>query len=273
MILSSLIYLSHSYRPRDAMVNAYFARLIESEGLVPSLDPPSTDVNSAKLERHLGHSDAMIAILTERETGVSPHILYEIALGVRSQKPLLVFVEDTLPSTILPTRILQRRFSYRSFPRNTREYRQSLTILRDYIGDPPPNYQSLLAPRTCLLLGGSTMSDSMLDKIQTYIEKERKYEILTSVKMAAELDKHPIAYNVLREIDLIIAFCSQTLDRRDSYLLGIAQGVSKPTITFTTEPGFPAPGEVPSEYEPRVLMPGTGADKLLKMLTRELVTR
>ena len=117
------------------------------------------------------------------------------------------------------------------------------------------------------------MSDSMLDKIQTYIEKERKYEILTSVKMAAELDKHPIAYNVLREIDLIIAFCSQTLDRRDSYLLGIAQGVSKPTITFTTEPGFPAPGEVPSEYEPRVLMPGTGADKLLKMLTRELVTR
>lgn len=252
------------------MVNAYFARLIESEDLVPSLDPPSTDVNSAKLERHLGHSDAMIAILTERETGVSPHILYEIALGVRSQKPLLVFVEDTLPSTILPTRILQRRFSYRSFPRNTREYRQSLTILRDYIGDPPPNYQSLLTPRTCLLLGGSTMSDSMLDKIRTYIEKERKYEIFTSVKMIAELDKHPMAYNALREIDLIIAFCSKTLDRRDSYLLGIAQGASKPTITFTTEPGFPAPGEVPSEYQPRVLMPGTGADKLLKMLTREL---
>ena len=174
MILSSLIYLAHSYRPRDAMVNAYFARLIESEGLVPSLDPPSTDVNSAKLERHLGHSDAMIAILTERETGVSPHILYEIALGVRSQKPLLVFVEDTLPSTILPTRILQRRFSYRSFPRNTRITNKVLrfcvttSVIRHQI------IKACLLPRTCLLLGGSTMSDSMLDKIQTYIEKEQE---------------------------------------------------------------------------------------------------
>jgi hypothetical protein len=79
--MTSLVYLAHSYRPRDAVVNDYFARLIESEGLVPSLDPPSTDVNSAKLERHLGQSDAMIAILTERETGVSPHILYEILIG------------------------------------------------------------------------------------------------------------------------------------------------------------------------------------------------
>lgn len=268
--MTSLVYLAHSYRPRDAVVNDYFARLIESEGLVPSLDPPSADVNSAKLERHLGQSDAMIAILTERETGVSPHILYEIALGVRSQKPLLVFVEDTLPPSILPARVLQRRFSYRSFPRNTREYRQSLTILRDYIGDPPPHYQSLLTPRTCLLLGGSTLPESASRQIKEYVEKKRQYETVMSSRLIADLDKHPIAYDALREIDLVIAFCGLALDRRDSYLLGIAQGISKPTIILTTELGFPASGKVPLEYQPRLLTASTDVNKIIEMLSKEL---
>jgi hypothetical protein len=270
VIVTSLVYLSHSYRPRDAAVNDYFARLIESEGLMPSLDPPSTDVNSAKLERHLGQSDAMVAILTERENGVSPHILYEIALGVRSQKPLLVFVEDTLPSTILPAGILQRRFPHRSFPRNTREYRQSLTMLRDYIGEPPPHYQSLLVPRTCLLLGGSTLPDPTVDKIQTYIEKERRYNVLTSARIIDELAQHPIAHDALREIDLVIAFSGPNLDHRDSYLLGISHGICKPVIIFATEPGFPASTKVPSEYWPRIFDQGTDLNVLCEMIVKEL---
>lgn len=146
---------------------------MESEGFLPSLDPPSTNVNAAKLERHLSHTDAMIAILTMRETGVSPHIYYEIALGVRSQKPLLVFVEDTLPSNILPARILQRRFSHRSFLRDSREHRQSLSILRTYISDPPPHYQVLLTRRTCLILGGPTLPGDVFAKLQEFIRDGR----------------------------------------------------------------------------------------------------
>jgi hypothetical protein len=268
--VASLVYLAHSYRSRDAMVNDYFARLIESEDLVPSLDPPSQSVNAAKLERHLGQSDAMIAILTERETGASPHILYEIALGIKSHKPLLVFVEDTLPPAIIPTRVLQRRFSYRSFLRNTREYKQSLAILRDYIGDPPPSYQSLLTPRTCLVLGGSTLPGSSLEKIRDYIGRERRYETLASADLIAKLDEHPMAYDALRDIDLVIAFCSGTLDRRDGYLLGIAQGISKPSIILTAEPAFPSSGDVPEEYQPRILTPGAGVDELIKIISEEL---
>src|SRR5579863_7674780 len=108
--------------------------------------------------------------------------------------------------------------------------RQSLTILRDYIGDPPPHYQSLLAPRTSLMLGASTLPERVAGRVKSFIETKRQYETLISGRLNADLDKHPIAYDALREIDLVIAFCSPALDRRDSYLLGIAQGISKPTI-------------------------------------------
>ena len=212
----------------------------------------------------------MIAILTERQTGVSPHILYEVALGIRSRKPLLAFVEDTLPPAILPDKVLQRRFSYRSFPRSTREYRQSLTILRDYIGEPPPHYQSLLTPRTCLVLGTSTLPEATWTQIRDYVEKTRKYETLMSGKLIADLAKHPIAYDEFREIDLVIAFGGQTFDRRDSHLLGIAHGISKPTIIFTTEEGFPASGKVPAEYQPRLLTPNSDANSIIEMLAKEL---
>src|SRR6476619_8420326 len=63
-LMPNIVYFAHSYRPTDADVNDYFARLMKSEQLIPSLDPPSDAVNSAKLERHLNYSDGMVAILT-----------------------------------------------------------------------------------------------------------------------------------------------------------------------------------------------------------------
>lgn len=96
-------------------MNDYFARLMEAEGLVASLDPPSSRVNSAKLERHAGHCDAMVVVLTERESGASPHILYEISVGLRARKPVLAFIEDTPPPGIVPTHVLQRRFHFAHF--------------------------------------------------------------------------------------------------------------------------------------------------------------
>ncbi len=42
-----LIYSSHSYRKPDASVVKFFGVLMRSEGLVPSLDPPSNRLNSA----------------------------------------------------------------------------------------------------------------------------------------------------------------------------------------------------------------------------------
>ena len=65
----SIVYFAHSYRGRDAGVVDFFARLIRSEGLTLSLDPPSDAVNSAKLQRHLNASDGLIAVLSRRPEG------------------------------------------------------------------------------------------------------------------------------------------------------------------------------------------------------------
>jgi hypothetical protein len=119
----NIVYFSHSYRKEDAQIVKYFGRLMRSENLIPSLDPPSESVNAAKLERHLNSSDGMVAVITKREGGVSPHILFEIVLCLRARKPVIVFVEDELSDKLVPARILQRRFSRRSYLRQVRQHR------------------------------------------------------------------------------------------------------------------------------------------------------
>ncbi|MCE8426970.1 MAG: hypothetical protein J5U19_01095, partial [Candidatus Methanoperedens sp.] len=56
----NIVYFSHSYREEDRGLVEYFGELIQSQGLIPSLDPPSDSVNAAKLERHLNNSDGTI---------------------------------------------------------------------------------------------------------------------------------------------------------------------------------------------------------------------
>lgn len=70
------IYFSHGYRERETVFNKYFGMLIEQSGFIPSLDPPSRDVNSAKLEKHLKHTIGLIAIAANRDGNLSPYIRY-----------------------------------------------------------------------------------------------------------------------------------------------------------------------------------------------------
>ena len=123
----NLVYFSHSYRKEDTDSVRYFARLMRSEGFLPSLDPPSKSVNTSKLERHLRSSDGLVAVLNWRKEGVSKYILFEIGLCIRARKPLLVFVEDNLPDDIIPAGILQRRFSRQSYLRQIREHKHDFT--------------------------------------------------------------------------------------------------------------------------------------------------
>src|SRR5580700_8456645 len=99
----NIAYVSHSYRKEDSGVVGYFLRLMTANEITGSLDPPSSAVNAAKLERHLRTVDGMVAVLTRRVGGVSPHILYEIELCLRGRKPLIVFVEDDLPNDLVPS--------------------------------------------------------------------------------------------------------------------------------------------------------------------------
>src|SRR5205085_340628 len=120
--------------------------------------PPSETVNTAKLQRHLNSSDAMVAVLTQRRTGVSPYILFEIALCLRSRKPLLVLIEDVLPAGLVPERVLQRRFSRGAFLRQVREHRHAVGVLKTYLGqEPPPRYQPTLSQRSCVVAGDEVL--------------------------------------------------------------------------------------------------------------------
>lgn len=270
--LSNLVYFSHSYRPRDAVVNNYFARLMESEGLVASLDPPSptNSVNSAKLERHLASCEGMIVVLTQREDGVSPHILYEISLGLRSGKPVLIFIEDTLPPDIIPAYILQRRFSLRSFPRSVREHRQAIAILHAHIGSGVPRLQRLSAPRTCLLLGIASLEPRVGIAVEQHVRHVRQYEIVTSTDLIEDFDRHPIAYGRLREFSLLVAFLEPEHDRDELQLLGEARSAFVPSITFTQGRERRSSVSVPTEYRPRIVDSGVGATALTELISTEI---
>ncbi len=165
-----LVYYAHSYRKPDAAVVEFFSELMRSEGLTASLDPPSDRLNSAKPERHLRATDGMLAVLTARDGGVSHYILYEISLCLRANKPLLVFIEDILPSGLISPRVLQRRFSRKALLRQVRDHRHAIQTFHYYIGnEPPANYQPSVDMRKCLLAGLSDLPSSVADRLQSQL--------------------------------------------------------------------------------------------------------
>lgn len=232
-------------------MNDYFARLMKSEQLVPSLDPPSDRINSAKLERHLNHSDGMVVVLTEREGGVSPYIMYEIALAVRGRKPILVFIEDTLPTKVVPRRVLQCRFSRRSFLRQIKQHRHALKMLRSYLGKQAgPQYQPSEAQRSCLVIGVQALSN----------EKNALYELLHArhgyEPITLDPDERPFTeghswWDRVSGVDVVLSLQGHSPDPRDTYTLGAVRGALRPLIALTSDGNYSYSPKLPREYQPR----------------------
>ena len=241
-----IVYFSHSYRPEDQRVNDFFSRLMESEGLVLSLDPPSESVNTAKLQRHLNSNDGMVAVVTWREGGVSPFIRFEINLCLRSRKPLLVFVEDVLPDGLIPARVLQRRFSRGAFLRQVREHRHAVRVFQTYMGeDPPPRYQPEISQRSCVFAGEEVLTKPIETALETMLS-ERGYR---TVRSSALVDDQAGIAEALSQADVALAF----LDARSPtahYARGLLAGASVPTVEFIAEARSPLPADVPEEFTP-----------------------
>src|SRR5215213_9870670 len=164
------IYFSHGYREREAVFNKYFGMLIEQCGFIPSLDPPSGDVNSAKLEKQLKHTVGLIAIAANRDGSLSPFIRYEIDLAIRIGKPVLVFLEDSLSDKVLPDFLLKRRFSTKSFYRDFYEHNHALNIFKSFTGDNQlPRYQSLTYQKSAILLGFDNTLSDLEGEIKNYL--------------------------------------------------------------------------------------------------------
>lgn len=258
----ALVYFAHSYRERDARVVDYFGRLMRSEGLIPSLDPPSDTVNGAKLQRHLNSSDGMVAVLSRRESGTSPHILYELALAIRARFPLLVFVEDSLPNDIVSNRVLQQRFSHRSFLREAPVHRHALRTFKDYVGGTSTGwYQRVRGKRSCLVLDSDLIQPALRDATIEWIG-EADYDVEVVDDSGSISPWHP--YDMINSASVAVTFVEGSA--RSSYLTGFTAGVSVPTISLTTDDRYPLRPNVPAEYQCRFV---DNTDRLKEVLRAE----
>lgn len=246
-----IVYWAHSYRDEDAAVNRYFGVLIEkAAGMVVNFDPPSKAVNSSKLERNLLVSDGMVAVLTWRANGPSQYILYEIGLALRARKPLVVFLDDRLPDGLIPPRVLQRRFSSRTYFHQVREHTHALRTLKEYMGDPPPvRYQPSAGQRSCGLLGLDAISPGGAEELNRFVAGlgYRPVEMWT-IETGNPLSFAGFEY--VASIDLVLA-CADSSTRETDFWRGTFSTVPIPAITFTTKADYPFDSRFPLEFQPR----------------------
>jgi hypothetical protein len=254
----SVVYFAHSYRERDADVVDFFARLIRSEGLTVSLDPPSDHVNAAKLQRHLNASDGMVAVLSKREEGTSAHVLFEITLAIRCGKPILVYVEDTIDARALPPGVSQQRFSLRWYLREVRDHRHTLESFKRFLNDyAQPQFRPSTSRRTCVLESSSNLPIADQQRVASWIEAEADYDV-----QLLRQDITPYeAWAILRNANVGVSI----VDERRSYLNGLLTGIGLPIIELTTYDGG-AQGQSwpPAEYQPIHVAPdGAAVSQLL----------
>lgn len=265
-----VIYYSHSYRQVDKDINEFFQELMLDEGLTPSLDPPSDPdrLNSAKPERHLRSTDGMIAVLTYRDPEPSGYILYEISLCLRSQKPVLVFIEDVLPSTIVSGSLFIRRFSRRRYLREVRNHRHALKLLKTYIGsEPPPSYQPTWEQRSCLIIGASAIPKDECDEIEKKL-MSLSYNPKVPQSSATYLScAYPYDFLISQSV-LCLSFV-ENISPEECYLLGAARATLTPTILFSKNPKYAFNKNVPLEYQPRIVS-ANDVGKLCETLSNEI---
>jgi hypothetical protein len=249
-----LVYFSHSYRQEDALVVRYFGELIRSEGLLPVLDPPSESVNAARLQHHLRDSDGMIVLLTRRDDGVSPHVLFEATLCLQARKPLLVFVEDVLSVDIIPQRILRSRFSRKWFFRQVRDHRQSVRLFQSYLGnEPPPRYQPVATKQTCLAIGTAVLAPKPRKAMLEAIE-QNGYNVIAEPLSDWQQDQSIQISEHLACADLAVEVVDSS-GPADQFLMGAVRAAFIPRISVTIQQDFPCDTKIPQEYQPRIIQP------------------
>lgn len=261
------LYFAHGYREREAPFSAYFSKLMGRLDFIPSLDPPSDDVNSAKLERHLRYTDGLVAVLTEREGGPFLHILYEISMAIRARKPGLVFLEDTLPEDILTRGVLQCRFSARSYVREIRDHFHALEMLKSYMGEQQlPRYRVSSRQRFSVLTGTDELSPDLTKGIIELLSK-RGYKVhdISVEKSPIPLPGH--MHYEISDADLIISVVSSK-DVLSTYALGVSQSALVPNILLAVS-DYPIKPLIPEEYQRRIIS-NDDVDKSLKAIDSQI---
>lgn len=262
------VYFAHGYREREAPFAEYFSRLLYHQRLVPSLDPPSDTVNGAKLEHHLRHTKGFVAIIANRNNEVSPHILFEMSVAIRSGKPAAVFFEDTLSPNLFPSGIIKRRFSAKSFIRETREHVHAIEALETYIGrENLPRFVSEDDHRTCLFVGLRQSRIGYKEEVLSLV-RSRGFSVgeLSSGRL-----KLPIDVNLMSKIksaDLAIVFLDDN-SSESMYYLGLLRASMVPTLLYVTSKNYPFSVGIPIEYQ-RVYVPKNDTQTGIARIVRDI---
>ena len=246
------IYFSHGYRDRERKFNSYFQQLLHQLELLPNLDPPSADVNAAKLEKNLSYNKGLIAILSDRSGECSPYMLYEISMCLRAGKPLLVFLEDTLPSSVIPARVPQARFSSKSYFRQARHHVHCLQIFQTYLGtEYEPDFIMPRSRKNCIVIGVRSLSQAQRTATEEVLASngyDVSYIKTGKLRIPQTLDEmlgFLTAY-------LVLAFVDDNSTEL-AYILGLLQRAIVPTITFTLKPDWRMSERIPLEFQPRLI--------------------
>jgi hypothetical protein len=255
-----IVYWAHSYRPEDAAVNRHFGMLIEqAERMIVNFDPPSQSVSEAKLQQNRRACDGMVAVLPWRATGPSPYIRYEVVLALRARMPVVVFVDDRLPSDLLPSRVLQQRFSHRTYFRQVREHLHALKALKSFMGDPPPTrYQANLGQRCCALVGLAALDKAARALLLEAI-RARGYRTL-------DLDRVETANPLTLAQEEAVAAADVVIRNADAksatsrYWTGVTSAAAIPSIAFSFDPGHAWRQDFPREFQPRLVNSAGGED-------------
>lgn len=246
------VYFAHGYREREAHFAAYFAKLMNRTSLLPSLDPPSDDVNAAKLERHLSYTAGLLAVISTRDEGPSPHILFEISMALRAGMPLLVFIEDSLPGDVVPPEVFHRRFSARSYVRETREHLHAMEIFRTYLGqDHTPKYHPSTEQRSCMLIGTGQLGTRYDNAIKSLLE-DRGYRFTTAPTGNVRLPLPGAFHAEIRTSSLAVCVLDDSTPA-SMYFLGAARSSLVPTITLSTNRASRLSEGIPREYQRRII--------------------
>ncbi|MEV6597779.1 TIR domain-containing protein [Actinoplanes sp. NPDC051346] len=98
-------YFSHSYRPADRLLNAYFLDYFWDNGFAFAVDSGTKPLSTTQLEVMMRFSAAFVAVVTRRREPsylCSPFIVYEYGLAVQAGKPRLVIAEKGVPEKHFP---------------------------------------------------------------------------------------------------------------------------------------------------------------------------
>ncbi len=209
----------------------------------------------------------MVAVLSNRDGGHSPHILYEISMALRCNKPALVFAEDSIHDSYIPKRVLYKRFSEKSYFRETTDHLYALEQLSAFIGKQQlPRYKGEERQRTCMLIGGEQMRGEVIDGIRFFL-KGKGYEVKLRAKNEKVLPLPGDYHSDICHTHLAIAVLSSK-STVNSYILGALQSSLVPTVTLSIG-DYPLIKNVPEEYQRRILS-NSNFDKDIDTIRRQI---